>query len=95
MFLIPLVSHFSKKVCTVVYSANGLTTKYTNAGTYSQVSLRGDCERVTWYALAMDDKKKTYEHVGIDVEVEDGDSFASSDENGGVRGKNGLYFVCQ
>ena len=43
----------------------------------------------------MDDKKKTYEHVGIDVEVEDRDSFASSAENGGVRGKNGLYFVCQ
>ena len=42
----------------------------------------------------MDDKKKTYEHVGIDVEVEDRDSFASSAENGGVRGKNGLYFVC-
>ena len=59
--------------------------------------MRGDCERVTWYAaLVMDDKKKTLdrEDVGIDVEVEDRDSFASSAENGGVRGKNGLHFVC-
>ena len=47
-------------------------------------------QRLTWYALVMDDKKKTHE----DVEVEDRDSFASSAGNGGVRGKNGLHFVC-
>ena len=55
--------------------------------------MRGDCERVR-YARVMDDKKKTYEHEGIDAEVEDRDSFAGSAENGGVRGKTGLYFVC-
>ena len=31
----------------------------------------------------MDDKKKTHKDVGIDIEVEDRDSFASSAENGG------------
>ena len=56
--------------------------------------MRGDCERVTWFALVMDAKKKTHEDVGIDVEEEDRDSFTSSAENGGVRGKNGLHFVC-
>ena len=42
--------------------------------------MRGDCERVTWYALVMDDKKKTHKDVGIDIEVEDRDSCASSAE---------------